>query len=428
MIETEKRILSAVLDNENSLVEAVDQIKQDDFSNPFHQHIYKSLVNGYENGRHLSYFELVREMRSDLKKAEELKNIAMMGGTDNLGYWIEKLKDFSKKRKLKQILQKSMNDLANISSSELAMRLENELYHLTAHDEVEELLTPEEMSNYAVEFITRKGEKEQEQLDGIHLGINGLAWATGGAKPGDLLLLAAKTGHGKTAMALNMVRRAAILDKVPTLYLNTEMSKEQIILRLSGMLGAADINDIRYGRLDKQTRSKVVNDVGEQLLKSKLFPYYCPNLTKAKLVSTVKKFQRQQGVKLVVVDYIGRMEKIHPDLKEWQVLEDTIKTCKILAQNEDLAFLVLVQLNDDGTLQAAKRMKNECDVFIKFYELDSTKKEGRLVIDALGRKWDGIISHAITIDKNRDGEAGITIPVNFVKNKQIISECWKKGK
>jgi len=252
-------------------------------------------------------------------------------------------------------------------------------------------------------------------FDGIHLGINELVRKTSGAKPGDLILLAAKTGQGKTAVALNMARRVAIVDKIPTLYLNTEMSKEQIAMRLAGMMSGIDIYDIRYGNIEDEGHRHIVNQAG-QIYNSKLFVYNCPNLTKAKLISTVRKYQRQQGIKLVILDYIGRMDKLHPDLKEWQVLEDMVKTCKILAQNENLAMLVLVQLNDDGTLQAAKRMKNECDLFLKFFELEEK------TIATLQHKYIGQISHALAIDKNRDGEAGKMIPVYFSKENQIIVE------
>ena len=47
------------------------------------------------------------------------------------------------------------------------------------------------------------------------------------------------------------------------------------------------------------------------------------------------------------------------------MLEQIIKTQKMLAQNLQIAVMCLVQLNPDGTLQGAKRMKNECDLMLK---------------------------------------------------------------
>ena len=415
MKETEQMILAAALENEDALIEIEHHIKLEDFSEQFHRDIYKAMLSHFEQGKHLSTFELMRELRPNVTQSEELNNIAMTGAMGNLDYWVEQLKEQANKRHITALVNELRERYKKSTSQELFTFLEDRLYQLTATNDTDELLEPAQLATEAVEILAERFNKETGTIDGIHLGINELAWATDGAKPGDLFLLAAKTGHGKTAVALNMARYAAIIRKEPTLYLNTEMSKKQIIKRFAGMLSGIDIYDIWYNRINDEQKKQVI-DAMSKIYESKLYPYYCPNLSKSKLISTVRKYKRQKGVKLVILDYIGRMDKLNETYTEWQVLEDTVKTCKQLAQNEECAFVVLVQLNEDGSLQAAKRMKNECDVFLKFSELDED------TLNSLSNNYTGMFNHGLTIDKNRDGEAGKIIPLNFVKNKQIISE------
>lgn len=58
----------------------------------------------------------------------------------------------------------------------------------------------------------------------------------------------------------------------------------------------------------------------------------------------------QKGIKLVVLDYIGRMDRVNRDAKEWEELHQICKTLKTIAQQLDIAVIVFAQLNDDGAL------------------------------------------------------------------------------
>jgi replicative DNA helicase len=114
------------------------------------------------------------------------------------------------------------------------------------------------------------------------------------------------------------------------------------------------------------------------------------------------------------------MEKILPGMSEWQVLEQIIKSMKLLAQNLQVACLVLVQLNPDGTLQGAKRMENECDLLLKMIPVpeDGQKK----IQDKLKKSFEEF-NYRIFVQKSRDAESGISIPLVFEKAQQQIREA-----
>jgi replicative DNA helicase len=124
----------------------------------------------------------------------------------------------------------------------------------------------------------------------------------------------------------------------------------------------------------------------------------------------IRKYYVQKGIKFVVVDYVGRMNKLDKELKEWQVLENICKTLKTLAQELKISIMVLAQLNDDQKLQAAKRMENESDIFIKL--LPMTPED---LTEAKTKGYKKDPNYWVLLSKNREGQGEVKIPVLFRK-------------
>lgn len=243
-----------------------------------------------------------------------------------------------------------------------------------------------------------------------------------GYKPGDLVILGARTGHGKTAWSMNLAATVSVLAKEtePILYLNTEMSKQQIALRWASLLSTVEQQRIRFGNISDKEFLNISNGYN-QLYNSRFYSQAVPKLTPEKCVSIARKYKVQKGIKMIIVDYVGRMEKLSDNMKEFQMLEMIMRTLKTLGQTLDIAVVALVQLNDDGSLQGAKRMKNEADLMLKLEPITYEEaNENQELQDVAANYW-------IRIDKNRDGPGGIDIPILFDKKTMIMSDPIAKG-
>jgi replicative DNA helicase len=203
------------------------------------------------------------------------------------------------------------------------------------------------------------------------------------------------------------------------LYINTEMSPKQIAYRWGSILSQMPLHQIRVGSLRDGEKYQV--ETGYKILaKSGFYTAYAPNLTADIMTILSKKAKLQTNMDMIILDYVGRMEKSDPRLQEWQVLEQIIKTQKLLAQTLDVASMVLVQLNEDGSLQGAKRMKNECDLMLKLLPTDEdTADEMRRIYK---RDFEPF-NYRLYIDKARDSQAGLAIPLVFDKDRQTIREA-----
>jgi replicative DNA helicase len=434
-LESEKRVLSSILHSEDACIEAHNSLSAADFYSPKHATIFELTVTLFTREIRPTYVEVLKEghalgLLKSTRDIDELKHIVEHYIDDeNIKYWIKKVRDKARVRKFVEFLKNSLemlNNEADHDVEQLLMEAEEKLTNLTALEIDDHIDTPEEMANLGYDEVERRFLRYREiqevhkgviPLDGLTTGFDSLNRITLGYKPGDLIILGAQTGHGKTAYALHTAKAVAVDQGMNILYLNTEMSRQQIALRWGSILSFIEHDRIRIGDINENELSIILNGYS-RLRSSGFYSYPCPNLTPEKTISIARKFKAQKKIDLMIIDYIGRMEKNDPRMQEWQMLEQIIKTQKMLAQNLKIAVMCLVQLNPDGTLQGAKRMKNECDLMLK---LSPIPREDLAEDEELKKYLNP--NYYITIEKNRDGRSGVRIPIHFDLQRQSMKDA-----
>lgn len=434
-LESERRCLSSMLHSEEACIEAYSSLTIDDFYNPRHGTIFELIGSLYEREVRPTYVELLKEGHSlgiftNPQDLEEIKHIAEHYIDDeNIKYWLGRVKDKTRLRKYESFLRQSYQVLVEnreIEVEQTLMEAEEELTNLTALEIDDKIDTPEDMALLGYDEVERRFVRYKEiqelhkgvlPLDGLPTGFDNLNHITLGYKKGDLIILGAQTGHGKTAFALHTAKEIAVNNQHNVLYLNTEMSRQQIALRWGSILSAVEHDRIRSGNINESELSIIFNGYS-RLRQSGFYSYPCPNLTPEKTISVARKFRVQKSIDLMIIDYIGRMDKIDPKLQEWQILEQIVKTQKMLAQNLGIAVMCLVQLNPDGTLQGAKRMKNEADLLLKLVPIAREELEDNPELKNYVNP-----NYYIVVEKNRDGRSGVRLPITFDMQKQIMKDA-----
>lgn len=434
-LESEQRVLSSMLHSEDACIEAYNLLTASDFYSPrnalifelscslFLREVRPTLVEVLKEGHNLGLFTNPRDV-------EELKYIAEHYIDDeNIKYWIGKVKDKSRLRKFVDFLKASHEILIEQQGADveqILMSAEEKLTNLTALEIDDRVDGPADMANLGYDEVERRFlryktinevNKGLIPLDGLSTGFDNLNHITLGYKPGDLIILGAQTGHGKTAFALHTSKSIAVDSKKNVLYLNTEMSREQIALRWGSILSGIEHERIRAGNIN-ETELSIILNAYSRLRDSGFYSYPCPNLTPEKTISIARKFKAQKNIELMIIDYVGRMDKFDPRIPEWQMLEQIVKTQKMLAQNLKIAVMCLVQLNADGTMQGARRMKNECDLMLKLTPIPREEFELNEEIKKYLNP-----NYYLIIEKNRDGRSGVSIPIVFDLQKQTMKDA-----
>lgn len=436
-LESERRVLSSMLHSEDACIEAHSTLTSADFYSPKHATIFDLICSLYEREIRPTFVELLKEAHSlglltNPKDIEELKYISEHYIDDeNIKYWIKNVKDKSRLRRYELFLRKSYQRLIEQPKQEMdveqiLMEAEEELTNMTALEIDDKVDTPFEVAKLGYDEVERRFLRFKEirelhkgvlPLDGLTTGFDNLNHLTLGYKPGDLIILGAQTGHGKTAFALHTAKAVAVDSGKSMLYLNTEMSREQVALRWGSILSGIEHDRIRSGDINETELSIIFNGFS-RLRESGFYSYPCPNLTPEKTISIARKFKAQKNIEMMIIDYVGRMEKSDPKLAEWQILEQIVKTQKILAQNLNIVVMCLVQLNPDGTLQGAKRMKNECDLMLKLVPIPREELEENEDLKNYKNP-----NYYIIVEKNRDGRSGVRIPITFDMQRQILKDA-----
>lgn len=437
-LEAERRVLSSMMHSETACIEAIDLLHEDEFAEPLNRQVFLLLESLYIRGIRPTLVELLKEGHElgFITKSKDIENIKYIAehyaDEKNIKYWAGKVKQAKKARQTQSLIRKCNAQLKDgkIDIDRFVADTSSEFFALAMDTQAEKVDTPAEIADLGIKLVTERVEKYRQMaeeakrsgqvpMEGVPTGFKTLDNMTLGLKPGDLAILGAQTGHGKTAFAMNVAKAACVDAQNNILYINTEMSKEQIARRWGSILSSVALYQLQSGSLTNEQQETVVQAYS-RLKKSGFYSYSIPNLTPQKLDVLARKHKLQQDIKLVILDYVGRMEKILPDMSEWQVLEQIIKSMKLLAQNLQVACLVLVQLNPDGTLQGAKRMENECDLMLK---LIPVPEDGQKKIEERLKKLYEEFNYRIFVQKARDAESGRTIPVVFAKELQQIREA-----
>ncbi len=237
----------------------------------------------------------------------------------------------------------------------------------------------------------------------------------GGLHDTELIVIAARTGMGKTALATNIAEYVAVdCDKL-VLLVTLEMSAKALTERILCGRAQVDGHKLRGGFLSVDDRKALVAASNEMADK----PLHIDD-TSGRSVSHIAAFarrlKRRKGLALLVVDYLGLIEPADTRVPRQEQVSANIRRLKMLARELDVPVLCLAQLNreaDDNKrpklsqLRESGAIEQDADVVLFIHRLDyhHTREEAR---DA---QTEG--KAELTVAKNRNGPTGVVKLVWF---------------
>lgn len=249
----------------------------------------------------------------------------------------------------------------------------------------------EGMTNLMYEY----NDKKKREGKTINMPWKKFQRAVGGFGAEELVIVSAKSGQGKSAFSLNVGIEAGVTQEVPTLYINSELSNEQMIERYLSYTCYIDSRKIREGQYYDESAEMKLNEkvydsvraAADKYYKSQLLFKRIPDLQLSNIEKAIRTDCMERKTRLVIVDYLGRMDITKTagtkDLQEWQILRLAAVRMKTLAQKYHVCIIMVCQLTDEGTLQGSKAMKNECDMWLSINRLKTNEDKymGKRLID-----------------------------------------------
>lgn len=193
---------------------------------------------------------------------------------------------------------------------------------------------------------------EAGQTQGMSTSYAKLDEITTGMHPGQLIVIGARPGHCKSALACNMAHRMSA--DVPMVYFSLEMSCEELAQRLLSLESCMSVVEMRSGELDEGKRQQLVM-ANNMLFDRKLRIDAKPYQTAAQIEATARLMQRKHGIGLVIVDYLQLIQAADDRVNREQQVASISRSMKCMAKSLGIPVILLAQLNRDIEKRNDKR-------------------------------------------------------------------------
>ena len=234
-----------------------------------------------------------------------------------------------------------------------------------------------------------KASKQKGSVTGIATGFVDLDYQMAGLQPSDLILIAARPSMGKTAFVLNIAQYVAIHSQQTTAIFSLEMSKEQLVNRMFSLESRVDAQKLRSGNLTDADWEMLIEGAGN-VGRSKLIIDDTPGISISELRSKCRKFRLEQGLDIIIIDYLQLMSGSgrHSESRQ-QEISDISRSLKALARELNVPVVALSQLSRAveqrpdhrpmlSDLRESGAIEQDADVVMFIYRDDYYNKDSEM--------------------------------------------------
>lgn len=359
-IDAEISVLGALLIDKNAIVNIAEFLNASHFYDDRHSKIYQAIIELYEDRAPIDVLTVSEKLRQN-KALKTIGGVGYLGDLVNrvptaahIEHYGKIVKDAATKRTL-MIAATRLAELSfdeGTSAEELLDKAEQEVFSLTQRHLTRSFLPVREA---LAESFDRLDElhKSPGGLRGVPSGFSDLDNTLAGFQKSNLVILAARPGIGKTALALNIAQHVAVVEKRPVGFFSLEMSKEELVDRL--LVAQADIDAwrLKTGRLDDEDFTKLSDAMG-MLAEAPLFIDDTPALTVLEMRTKARRLQVDTGVELLVVDYLQLVygRRLENRVQEVSEISQGLKN---LARELKIPILAISQLSRAVEQRGSKR-------------------------------------------------------------------------
>lgn len=348
--EAEESVIGAMLLDKDAVIAVAEFLGSHDFYDDRLKEIYEICLELYEERVPID----VLTVGEKLKKSRTFKGIGASSFLAELAnkvptaahveHYGRIVKDTATKRDLmttaSNLVSLAMDEAA--SAAEVMDKAESAVLSLSQRN-VSKSFTA--VRTTLAESFDRLDElhKQGEGMRGVPTGFVDLDNALAGMQKGNLIILAARPGVGKTSLAMNVCQYVAVDLKRPVGFFSLEMSKEELVDRI--LVGQADIDawKLKTGKLNEDDFTKLSNAMGE-LAEAPLYIDDTPALSVLEMRTKARRLQVEHGLDFLVVDYLqlARSRNLENRVQEVSEISQGMKN---LARELKIPVLVLSQLS-----------------------------------------------------------------------------------
>ena len=349
--EAEKSVLGAVLIDPEALALVVSRLSPDHFYNRNLAAIYQSMVELYNDRQAIDLVTLSEQLKKHrmLKKVGGKSFLAELAGFVPTAAHIEDYARIIKELYLRRKLISASSKLV-----EAAFDVQTDTRRLL--DEAEGLIFALSQESINQDFVALRDlltdsfdrldelHKSDSRLRGLETGFVDLDKKLSGLQKSNLVILAARPGQGKTALALNIAQYVSVVGRKKVGFFSLEMSHEELVDRL--LVSQADIEAwrLKIGSFNDDDWQKLMEAMSV-LAEAPLFIDDTPGISILEMRTKARRLQAEHGLDLIVVDYLQLIKPKRRFESRVQEVSYISSELKNLARELKVPVLALSQLS-----------------------------------------------------------------------------------
>ncbi|MDD5221464.1 MAG: replicative DNA helicase [Candidatus Paceibacterota bacterium] len=354
-IDAEKSLLGCLMIDKNAIVKVVDSIQARDFYKKDHQHIYEAVSELFEKAEAID----VLSVANRLKEKNLLEEIGgntylteLTNSVPNAFHALNYAKIVQRKRILRDLIDASF-DIGQMGQDELEDidvlldRAEKRIFSISQKSLTQRFILIKEELEGAFERIDNLS-KNRGSIRGVSTGFIDLDNILSGFQKSDLIILAARPSIGKTSLALDIARNAAVYNKVPVGVFSLEMSKDQIVDRMIASQAGVDLWRLRTGHLTSDGPDNDFTRIQSALGVLSEAPIFIDDSAISNVLqmrAMARRLQAEHGLGLLIIDYLQLTEPRNSNAGMVQQMTEVSRSLKTLAKELNVPVLALSQLS-----------------------------------------------------------------------------------
>ena len=425
--EIEEAVIGAMMLDENCVFLAMENLNEKSFYNPRLRLIFQAMQRLYAKRSAIDVATVAEQLREDgtLEEAGGAPALATLtvnvGSAANIEYYVRILQQKAIQRNIIEasygILKDAFDPTCDVG--QLINESQEKIYDAANGSIKKDFVHMGDAVNRSLERIEEL--QKHVGLSGIPSGFPSLDAITMGWQDGNLIVIGARPGHGKTAIALNVARCAAFENNIPTACFSLEMTDVELADRLIATETGLS-SDKRKGRTKMKDEEWSQLEAGlSRAARATLYIDDTPGLTISEFTSKIKRMHLEQKIRIAFVDYIQLMHG-NPAMAQYRALEigEISRQLKETAKELRIPIIALAQLNRNIT--ARQGSLNSRPMLSDLKDSGSIEQDADIVLfinqpAKLGFTEGPDNLAELIIAKNRAGETGI---INLTFNGDIV--------
>lgn len=421
-LEAEMSVLGAMLINKDAISEVVPVLRATDFYRPQHSIIFDAIITAFGEGGVADAITIAASLQKngDLERCGGqdylYRLVSMVPTAANALHYAKIVQDTAKLRALinagTKIVQIAQGG-AGLDVDKIIDLAQQEMFAVAEQHIVNDYADFEHILPDVISEIEANSARDGE-MAGLPTGFSDLDASLNGLRAGQMIIVAARPGYGKSTLAMDICRHVAIHEHKAVAFFSLEMSRTELVMRALAAESGVFLSKLIRGDLEQRDW----NTIADTLARIGQSPFYVddsPNLTMTEIRAKARRLRQQNQVELIVIDYLQLLTSggRTPESRQQEVSEFS-RSIKLLAKELGIPIIAVAQLNRNPEARNDKRPQ-----VADLRESGSLEQDADVILLIHNKESDDPMDQPpseIIVGKNRSGPTG-SIELMFQRNR-----------